>query len=371
METYHGIRYAHAERFSKPVQEPDLKDINDLNMQAVICPQNPSRLDTHIGLDTHEVKMQQSEDCLRLSIYTPSIEGKHPVLVWIHGGAFITGSGLNSRFDATSLSEMGDMVVVNISYRLGALGFLYHPKHRIVNLGLEDQICALRWVKANIHLFGGDPGNVTIFGQSAGGTSVMHLIASVEEPLFSKAIIASAPFLPSSARHASKTTRKFHSFLGRDPYASSICEILYAQAEAIRHSNPGMPFAPVREDYKTPEHIAPGLKSVLMWCQKDDAYPFVPFSAITRPATKIIFKHPIFKYAKYLRQKGIATTCKVMDWRHGDSIYGAEHCMELPLLFNNWDYWHTSPFMAGVSREEYETEAMKLKKLVVNVVKGE
>lgn len=139
---------------------------------------------------------QLDEDCLSLNIWTPSTEGdSRPVMVWIHGGAFVTGSGSSLMYDGSNLAKRGDVVVVTINYRLGALGFLNLNEvtgGRIPstgNEGLLDQAFALAWVKDNIGEFGGDANNVTIFGESAGGMSVGSLLALNEaKGLFHKAI---------------------------------------------------------------------------------------------------------------------------------------------------------------------------------------
>ena len=140
-----------------------------------------------------------SEDCLHLNIYTPSLRhGDRPVLVWIHGGGF-TGDGAR-HYDGSKLAADGT-VVVTIDYRLGALGFLAHPALArrpggpAGNYGLMDQIAALRWVHRNIAQFGGDPHNVTIAGQSAGGVSVLDLLVSRRSRgLFQRAIVQSGAF---------------------------------------------------------------------------------------------------------------------------------------------------------------------------------
>jgi para-nitrobenzyl esterase len=142
----------------------------------------------------------QSEDCLFLNIYSPGLDDvRRPVMVWIHGGAFCMGSGSTPMYRTGSLASNGNVVLVTINYRLGALGFLNLnelTKGRIPstgNEGLLDQIAALRWVKENIANFGGDPDNVTIFGESAGGMSVGCLLNVPEaRGLFHKAIIESA-----------------------------------------------------------------------------------------------------------------------------------------------------------------------------------
>jgi para-nitrobenzyl esterase len=138
-----------------------------------------------------------SEDCLNLTVWTPQPSNElRPVLVWIHGGGFVNGSG--DIYSARRLASRGDIVVVTINYRLGALGFLAHPAlgppGAVGNYGLADQQAALRWVRDNIANFGGDPGKVTIGGESAGGMSVCdHLVAPGSTGLFRAAIIQSAP----------------------------------------------------------------------------------------------------------------------------------------------------------------------------------
>ncbi|WP_338664227.1 carboxylesterase family protein [Pararoseomonas sp. SCSIO 73927] len=142
------------------------------------------------------------EDCLTLNIWTPALEGRRPVMVWIHGGAWRTGEGAAAGNDGTALARVGDVVVVTVNYRLGALGFLAHPELKdpetgaSANWGVQDQVAALRWVRANIEAFGGDPENVTLFGQSAGGTSVANIVVNpANRGLVHKMIIESGAFL--------------------------------------------------------------------------------------------------------------------------------------------------------------------------------
>ena len=140
------------------------------------------------------------EDCLNLDVYTPADRGatRLAVMFWIHGGGYVNGSGTAALYDGTNLAKQG-VVVVSINYRLGRFGFFAHPaltRERpggpLGNYGLMDQIAALQWVQRNIAAFGGDPGNVTIFGESAGGGSVNHLlVAPAARGLFHKAIAQS------------------------------------------------------------------------------------------------------------------------------------------------------------------------------------
>ena len=147
------------------------------------------------------VNLPMSEDCLYLNVWTPSLslDEKCPVMVWIHGGAYVAGCGHEMEFDGEAFCKRG-VILVTINYRLGIFGYFAHKelsresdKGVSGNYGLLDQIFALKWVKDNIHAFGGDADNVTVFGQSAGGGSVQSLVCSpLASDLFHKAIVQSA-----------------------------------------------------------------------------------------------------------------------------------------------------------------------------------
>ncbi len=151
------------------------------------------------ALSAMAIDGEQSEDCLFLNVWTPATDGKRrPVMVWIHGGAFTIGSSSQPLYDGSVLARRGDVVVVTVNYRLGPLGFLRLAdvtNGKIPasgNEGILDQIAALKWVRDNIAEFGGDPGNVTIFGESAGGMSVGTILAMPSaRGLFHKAIAQS------------------------------------------------------------------------------------------------------------------------------------------------------------------------------------
>ncbi|WP_411677469.1 carboxylesterase/lipase family protein [Caproicibacter sp.] len=164
------------------------------------CIQNEMLMDPYYKREFHTDPNPMSEDCLYLNIWTPAVsdDAKTPVMMWIHGGSFRQGYGHEIEFDGEKLAEHG-VIVVTINYRLGILGFLAHPelsretKDGISgNYGLLDQITALRWIKNNIVGFGGDPANVTIFGQSSGAMCVQALSTSpLTKELFTKAIMQS------------------------------------------------------------------------------------------------------------------------------------------------------------------------------------
>jgi para-nitrobenzyl esterase len=164
----------------------------------------------------------QNEDCLHLNVWTPAADNlKRPVMIWIHGGAFLHGSGSSPNTTAANLAKRGSIVVVTINYRLGCLGFmnLDHLTGGKIpstgNEGLLDQLAALRWVKDNIGAFGGDPDNVTVFGESAGAESIGGLLALAESKgLFQKAILESGASKAQSLERADKAAENFVGRLG-------------------------------------------------------------------------------------------------------------------------------------------------------------
>ena len=187
-----------ANRWRPPVPAKGWDGVRDATQFGAACPQPPLPADS-IYLDTPP---RMSEDCLSLNVWKPRNARKAPVMVWIHGGSLIYGYSGSPMYDASALTARG-VVVVTINYRLGILGFLAHPELSAEsahgssgNYGLLDQIEALRWVQRNIAAFGGDPSNVTIFGESAGALSVLELLASpLARGLFHKAIAQSGGML--------------------------------------------------------------------------------------------------------------------------------------------------------------------------------
>lgn len=194
--SFKGIPFAKppvgSSRFRPPEPYPGHRGVQDATSYGPSCLQPPSELLPQAG------PTEQSEDCLYLNVWTPAADsGGRPVMVWIHGGAFVMGSGAFPFYNGAKLASEG-VVVVTINYRLGPFGFLYVPAlmgerySDASNLGLHDQVVALRWIREHIADFGGDPDRITIFGESAGGMSVGCLLASPESSgLFRRAIAQS------------------------------------------------------------------------------------------------------------------------------------------------------------------------------------
>ncbi|HEY1962636.1 MAG TPA: carboxylesterase family protein, partial [Rhizomicrobium sp.] len=208
--------------------------VRDATQFGPICPQAPTQIEALLGGNLGE----QSEDCLNLNVWTPGCDdAKRPVMVWIHGGAFIIGAGSQGIYNGRHLATR-DCVVVTINYRLGAFGFLNladATEGRLPGTGVEgiaDQILALHWVKQNIAAFGGDPDNITIFGESAGGMSVAALLSSpAAQGLFHKAIAQSgAAHIGHAREHSAAVARAFVAELGAtDAEASAVAELSYGR----------------------------------------------------------------------------------------------------------------------------------------------
>ncbi|MFT3723688.1 MAG: carboxylesterase family protein [Hyphomonadaceae bacterium] len=193
---FKGIPYAAppvgALRWKAPARAAKWEGIRDASAYGPICMQKMPNPDNGIG------QYPASEDCLTLNVFTQQLGGKRPVMVWIHGGGFVNGSGSAELYDGSQLAKRG-VVVVTINYRLGRFGSFAHPLLTkeaaggpVANYGMLDMQASLEWVKRNIAAFGGDVGNVTIFGESAGGMAVQKLMTMPgARGLFHKAIVQS------------------------------------------------------------------------------------------------------------------------------------------------------------------------------------
>jgi para-nitrobenzyl esterase len=192
-------------RFRPPVAPDPWEGVRDATHASPWAPQLPSPLEKMLGAPPPH---WDEAACLTLNVTTPGLDGaKRPVMFWIHGGAFVNGAGSSPIYDGTKFAQHGDVVVVTVNYRLGAFGFLHLDEifgddfSGSGNAGILDQVAALEWVRDNIEGFGGDPGQVTIFGESAGGMSVGTLLGLPRaEGLYQQAIVesGSASFAVSS-----------------------------------------------------------------------------------------------------------------------------------------------------------------------------
>ncbi|UGV31247.1 carboxylesterase family protein [Halopseudomonas aestusnigri] len=226
-----GIPYAAAPvgdlRFAAPQAAAGWDEERAADAYGSACPQ--------AGLTFDE-----AEDCLYLNVFTPKTRGPHPVMVWFHGGAFVFGSGGGTYVPPRLVAE--DIVVVTVNYRLGKLGFTAHPglteeQGASGSYGILDQQMALQWVQDNIEAFAGDPANVTIFGESAGGLSVLsHLVSPASSGLFAKAIVQSGSYsrVQASMAVAESAGEGFATLLGCDA-ATAAQEVECMRSKSVAH----------------------------------------------------------------------------------------------------------------------------------------
>jgi len=415
---FRGIPYAAPPigelRFRSPEPLPRWSEIRDATHDGPIAPQLPSRLARVTG----DCNLPQSEDCLTLNIWTPALEsGPAPVLVWLHGGGFIGGSGQFPGYSGQDLAERGDVVVVTVSSRLGALGFLYLPGLADGNMGLLDQQEALRWISANIRRFGGDPKRVTICGQSSGGRSVLAHMGCESAPVFQRAILMSAPFghTPLSPDVAAQNGHAFLDLLGLTSQEAKglravPVERLLANTQALarRQSQLGQarrPFDTVADGklvHKNPGAAAldgPGLDiDVLVGTTRDEAaahlvfdaeaeqtgpqqvqrvaeewlgdaggayltelkrqWPYAtPYTLLVHLTTDRVFLRGAVELAEERARRDRPVHLYRFDWQSPTPRIGACHCIELPFLFNTFDDWPGAAMLAGGDRETMEALA--------------
>jgi len=269
VRSYKGIPYAAPPvgdlRWKPPQPVKPWKGIRVANAFPAMCPQ----FVFFAGM--------QSEDCLGLNVWTPARQGseKLPVMVWIHGGGFILGASSQTAYDGEALAAQG-VVVVSINYRLGIFGFLAHPalsrespQGVSGNYGMLDMVAALQWVQRNVGAFGGDPKNVTIFGESAGGTAVcMLMVVPQAQGLFQKVISESAAWMNNPISHLKESwygrisMEKFGETLGTDLVAlrakstADILKLAGGPDMAGDRADRGEAFMPVVDGVVIPDYPA-------------------------------------------------------------------------------------------------------------------
>ena len=342
-----------------------------------MCPQAPDPLSFFIG--SPKVPLEQSEDCQVLTIATPALEGRRPVMVWIHGGGYLHGSGELACYGPHRLAAQGDVVVVSISYRLGALGFLAVDGGQ-ANCGTLDQLAALQWVQRNIHAFGGDAARVTVFGQSAGAHSVLTLLTEhADQQLFQRAILQSAPLgVRQTAQDQALVAIRFRAALRQDPYRASAEALLAAQAAVTPKVGMPLPFSPAFSPAPPPATRA--IDVMLGWT-RDDAAPFIglarnkatplPFTLprladgmVAKLLTRQLFAVPALALAQARsgqRAGPQKTYVYRLDSSFANNRYGAGHGIDLPLLLGDEASWQGAPLVGNSAWPDVHASGHKLR----------
>jgi para-nitrobenzyl esterase len=348
-----------------------------------VCPQLPSRLRGVMG----DFEAVQSEDCLKLTVWTPAADNKkRPVVVWFHGGAWQSGGGALGWYDGSALCRLGDVVVVGVNYRLASLGWLYVPGETS-NVGLLDHEAALEWVAQHIEAFGGDPDQVTAMGQSAGGFNIAAMLT--RRPKFHRAILQSAS-LGRGFRDADTADTLSQAFLN----AAAVSTLDQARAlpiETLLKAQQAEPviqalkaeganrslFCPVMDGVVIDNHrpdllrTAAGQVDVLVGYTKNEmaAFPGTPVDAKSDALGDEIFGAPARRWADDARAQG--KHAWVFRFDYGPNpIHGACHCIELPFMFGTLDAFSQAPFLKGMESAHGQYLAGKMQGAWIAFIRG-
>lgn len=389
-----GIPYAMAGRYEKP-RETGLPQIPyPATKWSPACPQNLSRKSRGLlGRDMLE-RLTIDENCQYLSITLPDSApppSGRPVMVWIYGGSYASGAGDSPVYNPTLLVEENDVIVVNINYRLGLLGFLGGYNDVPANLGLLDIMAALRWIKKHIAAFGGNPANITLFGQSAGGDAIAHLmLIEGTEDLFHRAIIQSAPLGIRKGKAA--MARKMIKKVAMLPEDTDVDTLLALQSRLILSMKGfgikgGMPFGiqygyppvPPEKDVEKIWRERARLWDVMIgWTDRETSLfvPFVkplrslsvvPFMGrsslewLIRKTTDRIYRNPGKTFARHLAGAGGSVYQYHISWGAGNNWIKAAHIVDISLLFGTRELWKTSVFREGKSLAELQQAGKEIR----------
>ena len=363
----------------------------------------------------------QDEDCLTLNIWVPTGERPArplPVVVWLHGGAFVAGAGSQAWYDGARLAAGLGVVVVTVNYRLGVLGFLHLAGEVPANLGLLDQVAALRWVRANIAAFGGDPARVTVAGQSAGAHSILAMLhdGEVAGRLFRRAVLQSAPLglRPLAPEQAHRRAGLVLEELDTTPAGLRdlpVAALLAAQDAVFRREGRPLQLGPafqlVADDVTVPADLLTPTASdvtVAVTATEHEADAFtVPDPRVrampladVRTALRLVlgestdervaeqsqrdagatparlasdlvtahyFHDDLEPLVRRLRGQGVPVGTDRFTWHPPGSPFRAAHCIDLPFTFDTVDAWRDSPLLRGVGIDELRERARSLRSL--------
>ncbi len=356
---FRGIRYARASRFGPAAPLP-LADPAPGAPRGPVAPQLGGGLAISMG---PQAPNKQDEDCLVLSVFTPGRQGGRPVIVFLHGGGFATGGGELPWYDGHVLAGEQDVVVVTVTYRLGALGFWLAEDSDGISPAYTDILAALRWVQRNVSEFGGDPDNVTLVGQSAGCCAAMELTdMGFGGRLYRRVIAMSGGRIGAPREDAEARSRVFDAELGIDPRSASIDQIKAAYSRLPRRSpviGDRRPFwLPVGAKQPLPPNV-----DVMVGCTREELSGHILLAEGKAPQAgadltrfRIASEFMYVEAAAYARSAAGAGRNAYLysfDWNGPDTGLGNCHCIDLAFLFGDWQAWHRAPMLQGVHADEF------------------
>ena len=402
-----GIRYAMAERFAPPEPVPDRTELYAATSWSPACPQNRSPLIEHMCGDEGLADLLEDEHCQRLSITRPADVGPDqllPVMVWVHGGSYVSGAGDSPLTDPARLVAEQRVIVVAVTYRLGLFGYL-GADGRAANLGLLDQREAFRWVARNIAAFGGDPDSITAFGESAGADAVVHLLAAARgERLFRRAIVQSAPLGIRTARErmtevmarAARNPRRPGALRTDTPVAAVLVRqrsvlrsaarfgLRAGMAFGVQYGHPPLP----PEDEVEATWDAEAHVDLMIGTNDDESSFFIPglaplrllwsvplvgrrlVAAVVDRTTRAVYGAAADDFAdRHARAGGVAYRYH-LSWSAPGNRFGSTHGIDLALLFGREQSWGDAAMLAGAGWDEIERAGQAIRELWGDFARG-
>jgi para-nitrobenzyl esterase len=409
-------------RFRDALPPVPWSGVRDGTRPGPVFPQLPSRLDFVMGPTARGA--ETSEDAFRVNVFTPALDGRLPVLFWIHGGGFLTGGGALSCYNGAELARSGRVVVVTINYRLGILGNLYLPGVSEGNHSVRDISAALNWVKDNIAHFGGDPGEIVIAGQSAGAWYTQLLMAMEStSPIPRAAVMLSypgiAPRTPDEARSLAEDYCKLGEIdaparvlpgMPLDAVLSVQAKLLASKAAFASVPIGFMPVCDAQVPASPTQAAARFAPKPLMigWTREETGSFFAsnpalvnasaddarkrfeqmlgadgarryeqlvnrrvqggPFSALVDLTSEALFRQPSIRLAEHLAESGGTVFAYQFDFASPQAHVGAGHCYELPFFFGNFGHWPDAPMIAGLDMEKAHALSSRMQSYLLDFI---
>ncbi len=388
-----SIRYARSERYQKPVPIENSPSEIIFPEKTPVCPQTISPLVERMIGPTHIESFEVDESPQYLSVFRPEFineNEKLPVVVWIHGGSHEIGCGDLPTSNPSVWVKEQNIIVVTVTFRLGLFGFLGGNGDRIPNLGLFDIIEALRWIHHNIHGFGGDPGNVTLLGQSSGGDAIAHLmISDGVEGLFQRVIIQSAPL--GLRRNRQKMSEEFlrktehlkdenDVLKMMDEYRNFVPSVMKYGLKAAMPFGVQYGFPPLCSENESTEKWKQNAKKydVLIGFNHDETSFYLKTSEklnkyfgkgmglsilnkLIRLTTDIIYRKPAKIFAENYVTSGGNVYLFNIHYGLKTNYLGAPHCIDLPLIFADKESWKTGDLLKDIPWETVDEHGKKFR----------